>query len=209
MYKRINIFLGMILFFLSTSVLANEDVDWSVFSAWCPLSIDVCAEKERFFEMITSSETIDPQYHFPNKNDTRLFSELLPVYETLLQSKSTPDLTQYISWLKKDLKSRQQLLRYIADDTDIPKSSRNGELRHYRKELMYIKSMQEINQKQKQLLGDEQKYATLKTQVTAQANQLDDALSTIKEQLNSDVDIEKQILRYFVYRKEQIDESKM
>ncbi len=209
MYKRINIFLGMLLFFLSTSVLANEDVDWSVFSAWCPLSLDVCAEKERFFEMITSSETIDPQYHFPNKNDTRLFSELLPVYETLLQSKSTPDLTQYISWLKKDLKSRQQLLRYIADDTDIPKSSRNGELRHYRKELMYIKSMQEINQKQKQLLGDEQKYATLKTQVTAQANQLDDALSTIKEQLSSDVDIEKQILRYFVYRKEQIDESKM
>jgi hypothetical protein len=82
-------------------------------------------------------------------------------------------------------------------------------LSHYRKELSYLKSLQAVNQKQRLLLEmhqDDDALFELKSQVVSLGRQLDGAASVLEEQLRSDIEVEKHILRYFIYKREQVGE---
>ncbi|HGZ7315117.1 TPA: hypothetical protein ACOL2D_004550 [Vibrio parahaemolyticus] len=208
MYKRINALLMVFFFFLCTSALANDDVDWSVFAAWCPAGFDVCAESPRT-EALALDEVLAPGYHAPNGDDTRLFSELLFVYQVLTQGQQVSDLDSYIRRLKTDLDVRKQLYRYAAGEGSAPALPSRSELRHYRKELVYLKSLQAVNQKQRQLLNgrqDDSALLELKSQVVSQGEQLNEAVSVLEDQLQRDIEAEKDILRYFIYKREQSGE---
>lgn len=206
MCKRINTLLMGAVFFLCASAFASDEVDWSVFAAWCPAGFDVCAESPRP-EKIELNEIVAPGYHAPNDADARLFSELLSAYQALTQGQAVPDLDSYIRRLKADIEVREQLYRYAMEEGDIPPLPSRSELRHYRKELMYLKSLQAVNQKQMQLLDqDKKEHSELKAQVEQQVHQLNEALSILKGQLSRDIDAEEQILRYFSYKREQADE---
>ncbi|MCR9352115.1 hypothetical protein [Vibrio alginolyticus] len=151
------------------------------------------------------------EYRAPNGDDTRLFSELLSVYQALTQGKTVSDLESYIRRLKEDIEVRKQLYHYSVGDGPLPALPQRSELRHYRKELMYLKSLQSISQKQMQLLkayqgGDEKTLLELKSQVMAQGLQLDEATFAIRDQLKSDIKAEGEILRYFIYKREQAGE---
>lgn len=205
MYKRINALLVFFSFFLcASSALANDEVDWSVFAAWCPTSFDVCAESA-LSEEVDPGEVLAPEYRAPNDGDTRLFSELLSVYKVLTQGLDVSNLEQYIRRLKADIEVREQLYRYATDEGAIPALPSRSELRHYRKELMYLKSLQTINKKQMQLLdgpSDGEAFLALKSQVMMLGHQLDEAIFVLRDQLKSDIEAEKHILRYFIYKRE-------
>jgi len=206
MCKCINTLLVGAVFFLCASAFANDEVDWSVFAAWCPASFDVCTESPHPEEVVLD-EVVAPGYHEPNDDDARLFSELLFAYQALTQGQAVSDLDSYIHRSKADIEAREQLYRYAIGEGYIPPLSSRSELRHYRKELMYLKLLQAVNQKQMQLLfQDKKEHSELKAQVELQAHQLNKALFILKRQLSSDIETEEQILRYFIYKREQADE---
>ncbi len=207
MYKRINTLL-MGAFFMCASALAGDEVDWSVFAAWCPVGFDVCSESLSSDD-IALEEVLAPGYHASNDDDTPLFSELLSVYQALTQEQQVSGLESYIRRLEADIEVREQLYRYAASEDAVPALPTRSELRHYRKELRYLKSLQAVNQKQMQLLDgrqDDEALLELKSQVTMQGHQLDAAVSVLGGQLQTDIDAEKHILRYFIYKREQAGE---
>ncbi len=207
MYKRINTLL-MSAFFMCASALAGDEVDWSVFAAWCPVGFDVCSESLSSDD-IALDEVLTPDYHAPNDEDTPLFSELLSVYQALTQGQEVSGLESYVRRLEADIEVRKQLYSYAADEGAIPPRPTRSELRHYRKELMYLKSLQAVNQKQMQLLDgrqDDSALLELKSQVVTQGEQLNEAVSVLEDQLQRDIEAEKDILRYFIYKREQPDE---
>lgn len=208
MYKYINTFLVGAFFFVGASAFASDNVDWSIFAAWCPTSFDICAESS-LSEEVVLDEVLASGYQAPNDDDTHFFSELLSVYQTLTQGQTVSNIDQYVRRLKADIKVREQLYRYASDEGVIPTLPSSSELRHYRKELMYLKSLQAINQKQVQLLdahqGDEA-LLKLKSQVITLGHQLDTAMAALRGQLKSDAESEKYILRYFIYKREQTGE---
>ncbi|EJG1086774.1 hypothetical protein C4G53_RS23845 [Vibrio parahaemolyticus] len=211
MCKRINALWVGVFFFLCSSAFANDEVDWSVFAAWCPASFDVCAGELTLSESVESGELLAPEYHAPNDDDTRLFSELLSVYDALTQGQKVSELESYIRRLSADIEMREQLHRYAIGEGELPALPQRSELRHYRKELMYLKSLQSINQKQKQLLNahqneDEKAFIELKSQVATLEKQLNEATFAIKDQLEGDIKSEGDILRYFIYKREQAGE---
>jgi len=178
-----------------------------VFAAWCPASFDVCAAS--LPEEMVLDEVLAPGHHALNDGDTHLFSELLPVYHALTQGRVVSDLDSYIRRLKVDIEVREQLYDYATGKSDIPAQPSRSELSHYRKELSYLKSLQAVNQKQRQLLEmyqDDDALFELKSQVVSLGRQLDGAASVLEEQLRSDIEVEKHILRYFVYKREQAGE---
>ncbi|ALR95755.1 hypothetical protein [Vibrio alginolyticus] len=210
MCKRINALLVGVFFCVCASAFAGDDVDWSVFASWCPTGFDVC-NGATLSKGIVLDEVLAPEYRAPNDDseDTRLFSELLSVYNALTQGQVVSNLESYIHRLKADIEMRKQLYLYATGDADIPTLPSRTELRHYRKELMYLKSLQAINQKQMQTLGDHQDSEVsleLKSQVAALEHQLDDAVLALKAQLESDIEAEEHILRYFIYKREQAGE---
>lgn len=208
MFKRINTLLVGAFFFVCASAFASDEVDWSVFAAWCPIGFEVCSESLSSDE-IALDEVLAPGYHAPSDDDKRLFSELLSVYQELTQGQKVSDIEQYVRRLKADIKEREQLYRYASDEGAIPTLPSSSELRHYRKELMYLKSLQAINQKQVQLLDahqGEEALLKLKSQVITMGHQLDTAIAALREQLKGDAESEKDILRYFIYKREQAGE---
>ncbi len=208
MYKRINTLLVGAFFFLCASALAGDEVDWSVFAAWCPAGFEVCSELPRS-EAIALDEVLASGYHAPNDDDTHLFSELLSAYQALTQGQKVSGLESYIRRLEADIEVREQLYRYAANKGTVPALSSRSELRHYRKELMYLKSLQAVNQKQMRLLDerqDDEGLLELKSQVIAQGHQLDEAVSVLEGQLQRDIEAEKDILRYFIYKRDQAGE---
>ncbi|CAH1569996.1 conserved exported hypothetical protein [Vibrio jasicida] len=207
MCKRISALWVGAVFFLCSSAFASDEVDWSVFSAWCPASFDVCAAS--LSDEMVLDEVLAPGHHALNDGDTHLFSELLPVYHALTQGRVVSDLDSYIRRLKVDIEVREQLYDYATGKSDIPAQPSRSELIHYRKELSYLKSLQAVNQKQRQLLEmyqDDGALFELKSQVVSLGRQLDGAASVLEEQLRSDIEVEKHILRYFVYKREQASE---
>lgn len=207
MCKRISALWVGAFFFLCSSAFASDEVDWSVFAAWCPASFDVCAAS--LSDEMVLDEVLAPGHHALNDGDTHLFSELLPVYHALTQGQTVFDLDSYIHRLKADIEVREQLYYYATGKGDIPALPSRSELRHYRKELSYLKSLQAVNQKQRQLLevrqGDDALFE-LKSQVVSLGRQLDGAASVLEEHLRSDIEVEKHILRYFIYKREQVGE---
>lgn len=208
MYRRISSPLWIFPLLLSASAFANEEVDWSVFATWCPISFKVCTE-EVSSEVILPDEVLDPDYHSPNKDDTQLFSELMTAYQALTKGRFVPGVSRYVHQLEADIEDRKKLYRYAMGEGAAPELSRRSELLHYRKELMYLKSLQEINQKQRQLLDghlSDKKYSALKAQVDLHTRQLNDTFSLLVSQLKRDIETEKQVLRYFTYKREQTSE---
>ncbi len=211
MFKRISPLLVGAFFFVCASALAGDEVDWSVFAAWCPAGVEMCSESLSSDE-IALDEVLAPGYHAPNDDDTRLFSELLSAYQVLTQGQKVSGLESYIRRLKADIEVREQLHRYAANEGAVPARPSRSELRHYRKELRYLKSLQVVNQKQMQLLDvldgrqDDEALLELKSQVAMQGRQLDAAVSVLGGQLQTDIDTEKHILRYFIYKREQAGE---
>lgn len=207
MCKRISALWVGAFFFLCSSAFASDEVDWSVFAGWCPASFDVCATS--LSDEMVLDEVLAPGHHALNDGDTHLFSELLPVYHALTQGRVVSDLDSYIRRLKVDIEVREQLYDYATGKSDIPAQPSRSELSHYRKELSYLKSLQAVNQKQRQLLEmyqDDDALFELKSQVVSLGRQLDGAASVLEEQLRSDIEVEKHILRYFVYKREQAGE---
>ncbi|EHJ9985784.1 hypothetical protein KB976_004935 [Vibrio parahaemolyticus] len=211
MCKRINALWVGTFFFLCSSAFATEEVDWSVFATWCPASFDVCADESTISDGIEPGEMLAPEYRAPNDDDTRLFSELLSAYDALTQGQDVSELESYIRRLRADIEMREQLHRYALGEGELPALPQRSELRHYRKELMYLKSLQSINQKQKQWLNahqneDEKAFIELKSQVATLEQQLNEATLAIAGQLSRDVEAEEDILRYFIYKREQAGE---
>lgn len=211
MCKRINALWVGGGFFLCGLVFTNYKIERPVFERWCPVSFEVCSDNPTTSDDIKSNEMFMSEYRAPNGDDTRLFSELLSVYQALTQGKTVSDLESYIRRLKEDIEVRKQLYHYSVGDGPLPALPQRSELRHYRKELMYLKSLQSISQKQMQLLkayqgGDEKTLLELKSQVMAQGLQLDEATFAIRDQLKSDIKAEGEILRYFIYKREQAGE---
>lgn len=207
MCKRISALWVGAFFFLCASSFASDEVDWSVFAGWCPASFDACAAS--LSDEVVLDEVSAPGHHASNDGDTHLFSELLPAYHALTQGQAVSDLDSYIRRLKVDIEVREQLYHYATGKGDIPALPSSSELRHYRKELSYLKSLQAVNQKQRQLLEkrqDDDALFELKSQVALLGSQLDDAASVLEEQLKRDIEMEKHILRYFIYKREQVGE---
>ncbi|QKS98624.1 hypothetical protein HUO05_25825 (plasmid) [Vibrio alginolyticus] len=201
-------------FLLGASVFTNYEVDWSVFTALCSASSEseVCADESAMSDDIESCKTLALEYRAPNGDDTRLFSELLSVYQALAQGKTVSELKSYICRLKEDIEARKRLYLYATGEGGLPTSPQRSKLRHYHKELMYLKSLQSINQKQMKLLNahqgeDEKTFVELTSQVMAQGLLLDEAILAIRLQLKSDIKAEGEILRYFIYKREQAGES--
>ncbi|WP_180766295.1 hypothetical protein [Vibrio parahaemolyticus] len=208
MCKRINPLWVGAFFFLCASALASDEVDWSVFAAWCPAGFEVCATSS-LSDDIALDDVVAPGYHAPSDDDAHLFSELLSVYQALTQGRTVSDLDSYIRRLKADITVREQLHRYAASQDEVPAQPSRGELRHYRKELMYLKSLQAVNQKQMQLLDarqDDEALLVLKSQVVTLERQLEEGIAALGDQLQSDIKAEKHILRYFMYKREQVGE---
>ncbi len=208
MCKRINTLLVGVFFFLCASAFADDEVDWSVFAAWCPAGFEVCTESPHLEEIVLD-DVLAPGHHAPNDDDTHLFSELQSAYQRLTQGQKVPGIESYIRRLEADVEVREQLYRYASNDGAVPALPSRSELRHYRKELMYLKSLQSVNQKQMQLLDvhqDDNALLELKSQVVTLGHQLDDATAALKDQLQSDIEAEKHILRYFIYKREQTGE---
>lgn len=211
MSKRFNVF-GVVLALLLGGPMAahGKETDWSVLSAWCPESVMDCQLLPMHDEVLVAS-LVDADYRalVPASQEGALsFTALLSVYQSLVEGKTVPDLPRYIQLLDADMAQRTQLYRYALGEGALSAEPTRAELRHYYKELKYLKSLQAINQKQIRMTEDfpAKDVSELKVQMQLQAERLDEAVMAIASQLKKDVNAEEQILRYFIYKREQARE---
>ncbi len=197
---------------LSQNAVANEvQTDWSFFSTWCPTSLSVCRQPTQTSEHeLDFKDLVDVNnkgIEEVEKNDT-LFSDLLPVYQALEVGAPNIDLTRYIVLLNTDLTERKLLYRYANGEHISSLTFSRKELKYYYKELMYLKSLQSINQKQILLLDtlSDSKASELRVQVLQQRQNLNEAMNIVAAKLKNDISDEEQLLRYFIYKRDQARE---
>ncbi|MGF1803967.1 hypothetical protein L4C31_01805 [Aliivibrio sifiae] len=216
MYRLFNITGFLItLLFTGAAIAKDGEIDWRVFSAWCPSSPSVCIGSLDHKDSASLTDLVNPEYLETASSSTVLsfsFSEIGQAYQLLVSGGSVPELSRYVQGMQRDITEREQLYRYASKG--VLESSvvfHHPELRHYHKELRYLKSLQIINQQQLTLLKktsideasiNDEALSALITQIDQQTERLKRAVHTLASQLNKDIDIEKQVLRYFTLKQE-------
>ncbi|MFA0000193.1 hypothetical protein [Vibrio sp. 10N.261.46.A3] len=211
MSKRFNASsVGIALLLSCSMVVYGKEVDWSILSSWCPEELNDCQVSPMRDEVLLAS-LVDADYRSltPTLNQGELsFTALLSVYQSLGEGEEVADLSRYIQFLHTDMAQRTHLYRYAIGEGELGSEPMRAELRHYYKELKYLKSLQVINQKQIRIIEDFSLKGAkdLEVQMEWQAERLNEAVMTISSQLREDIRAEEQTLRYFIYRREQISE---
>ena len=211
MSKHFNPFSTLLVLLLGGLKVAYcNEADWSALSAWCPDSVMDCQISPMHGEVLVAS-LVDADYRSlapASKRGALSFTALLSVYHSLVEGKTVPDLADYIRLLDADITQRTQLYLYAVGDGELSAEPAHSELRHYYKELKYLKSLQEINQKQIRMAEHfgVKDVSGLKVKMQLQAERLNEAVMTIASQLKKDVNVEEQTLRYFIYKREQASE---
>ncbi len=187
-----------------------DATDWSALSGTCPAMFEACRHSGEAAEA-SSSDFVDARFRtLAPKGDSLVdFAALKETYDALTtgQGVSSEAVWTLVHQLEADALGRERLLRYAEQDEASSMTLLSAELRHYDKELHYLKSLQRMNEKQMAQLAllsetDEvvapvaDKVATLQASLTEQAKALNAAVDLISQKLKQDADTERDVVRY-------------
>ncbi|EJG1885662.1 hypothetical protein BS049_RS23315 [Vibrio parahaemolyticus] len=198
-------------------------VSWALVAPWCQQMDGACVESHGDDALIYPlADLVDAYYRelaSPAKDAQAEvdFTDLSRIYEDLAtqhgEHLSEQEAADMVTRLTLDMKERTALLRFAVDGL-APLASgeafHHSELRHYFKELRYLKSFQTLNEQQALKLKRLNVDAAQLVKFERQALRLDVAQSTIIESLKQDLTMEAQLLRYLTLEREnegEVDEQ--